>query len=207
MSTLKAFLKACTLMAAGYAGAAFSAPSTSPQTFIQGPPNARYSVTLYADLECPFCKRYSPEIERWVLSRSDTNLVWRHLPLSIHEPAASLEAQVAECAGALGGNTAFWQMTTAIFEHTQGDGAGLKGTPLTVPGVSSTDIAACVSSGRFSASVAQQADAARARGINDTPSLVVTDNVTGRDVRLTGPADENVLLSALDLLGASPSDQ
>ncbi|MEE2577583.1 thioredoxin domain-containing protein, partial [Pseudomonas aeruginosa] len=31
-----------------------------------GNPEGRFTLTLYADLECPFCREYFPQLKRWV---------------------------------------------------------------------------------------------------------------------------------------------
>lgn len=47
---------------------------------LYGDAKARWTINEYADLECPFCKVYTPRLKRWVDSHPDVNLVWRHLP-------------------------------------------------------------------------------------------------------------------------------
>lgn len=34
--------------------------------WLLGSPDARYTLTLYADLECPFCRSYVPTLTAWV---------------------------------------------------------------------------------------------------------------------------------------------
>ena len=90
-----------------------------------GAANARFTLVLYADLECPHCKTYFPEVLAWIEQHPDTRLQWHHLPLPAHEPAASRLASLAECAGETGGPAAFRQAVTWIYQHTRGDGQGL----------------------------------------------------------------------------------
>ena len=90
-----------------------------------GNPEGRFTLTLYADLECPFCRSYFPVLKRWVAGNADVALQWHHLPLAAHEPAASAEASLAECAGESGGHAAFWQAVEWVYAHTRSDGQGL----------------------------------------------------------------------------------
>ncbi|MGV2746699.1 UNVERIFIED_CONTAM: DsbA family protein, partial [Pseudomonas aeruginosa] len=53
---------------------------------LYGDAKARWTINEYADLECPFCKVYTPRLKRWVDSHTDVNLVWRHLPLQSNRP-------------------------------------------------------------------------------------------------------------------------
>lgn len=71
-------------------------------SWVYGPTKARWTITEYADLECPFCKTYTPLLKTWVKEQKDVNLQWSHLPLEIHGPAARREARQVECAGKLG---------------------------------------------------------------------------------------------------------
>ncbi|RMV90364.1 DSBA oxidoreductase, partial [Pseudomonas amygdali pv. tabaci] len=67
--------------------------------WVYGSRDARFTIVEYADLECPYCKDYFPQLKAWVDQHPDVNLQWHHLPLPMHEPAASYEARWAECAG------------------------------------------------------------------------------------------------------------
>ncbi|HHM5294162.1 TPA: DsbA family protein, partial [Pseudomonas aeruginosa] len=72
-----------------------------------GPADARFTLTLYADLECPFCKAYYPTLMAWIDAHPEASLRWHHLPLAMHDPEASRLARVAECAGEAQGHEAF----------------------------------------------------------------------------------------------------
>ena len=47
-----------------------------------GQPDARFVLTFYADLECPFCKDYYPSLKTWIGQQTDVTLQWHHLPLA-----------------------------------------------------------------------------------------------------------------------------
>src|SRR3546814_15805230 len=68
---------------------------------------------------------YFPALKRWIDAHPEVNWQWHHLPLSMHEPAATAEARLAECAGATGGHATFWQAVAWLYSHTRGDGQGL----------------------------------------------------------------------------------
>ena len=78
-----------------------TAPSTpSPPATPSGPPwsygrpDARFTVVEYGDLECPFCRTYFPVLRRWIDGHPEVSWQWHHLPLAMHEPAASAEARI-----------------------------------------------------------------------------------------------------------------
>ncbi|MBF9246706.1 thioredoxin domain-containing protein, partial [Pseudomonas syringae pv. tomato] len=116
-----------------------SISQTSKQTkhngaWVYGSSSARFTIVEYADLECPYCKDYFPQLKAWVDQHPDVNLQWHHLPLPMHEPAASYEARWAECAGIERGNDVFWLAVELIYQRTRSNGAGTAGNPQ-IPGL------------------------------------------------------------------------
>lgn len=173
-------------------------------SFSAGPPwlygqaGARYTVTLYADLECPYCKAYFPILKSWIDSHPETVLEWSHLPLPSHEPTATELALLAECAGEAGGHSAFWNVATWIYQHTRSDGQGLP-PGMSYPGVTRA-VEACTASDDAKSVVRAQVQQASSEGIDATPSVKLHDSKTGKSLRLSGLLDGDALLSALDLI-------
>lgn len=181
-----------------------SADNAVLQDFQEGPPwrygrpDARFTLVLYADLECPYCKSYYPLLRAWVDRNPEANLQWHHLPLPIHEPAATRQARLAECAGEAGGHAAFWQAVTWIYQQTRSDGAGIPENmqyPALTP-----EIQACLDSTRTEAIIQAQANEGSREGITATPTLKLSYNQSGHTLVLSGPVEGDALLSALDLL-------
>ncbi len=172
--------------------------NTGPWLF--GPSEARWTVTEFADLECPYCKTYTPALKTWIQQQKNVNLQWHHLPLDVHGSAAVHEAKLAECAGVLGGAPAFWQAIDQIFDRTRSNGRGFKGD-LNVVGVTNQALLSCAATDKVIAQrVGQQSQDAFKAGVTATPTVVITDNTTGSSVKLEGPADGVLLLSAIDWL-------
>ncbi|SEB32654.1 DsbA family protein [Pseudomonas marginalis] len=168
--------------------------------WVYGSPDARWTVTEFADLECPYCKTYTPALKSWIQQHKDINLKWHHLPLDLHGPVAVHEAQLAECAGKLGGTQAFWQAIDQTFERTRSNGQGFTGH-LDVDGIDHQDLVACaVNNKQIATDIIKQANEASRTGITATPTLIIKDNMTGRTIKLEGPADSVTLLSAIDWL-------
>ncbi len=168
--------------------------------WIYGRPDARYTVIEYADLECPFCRAYFPNLKRWIDANPDVNWRWHHLPLPMHDPAATDEARLAECAGLTGGHAAFWQAVAWIYDNTRGDGQGLP-RAARYPGLTAA-VQQCLDSGRPAAAVQAQTDQAGRDNIAATPTLRLLDRKTGRTLLVSGPVEDDALLSAIDLLAA-----
>lgn len=185
-----------------------SAPSPAPVSRAQvagppwqmGNPEGRFTLTLYADLECAFCREYFPQLKRWVGNNTDVALQWHHQPLAAHEPAASAEARLAECAAEAGGHAAFWQVVEWVYAHTRSDGQGLPDGmryPEATPAIEQ-----CLASERSGAAIRAQAAEATRSGVTATPSLRLLDRQTGQAILLQGPIEGDALLSAMDMLAA-----
>ncbi|MBC3466685.1 DsbA family protein [Pseudomonas sp. RW10S2] len=166
--------------------------------WIYGNPEARFTVALYADLECPHCQEYLPQLQRWVVTNDHVNLAWHHLPLPQHEPAASREAALAECMGQLEGREAFWGALVWVFLHTQGNDLGLpSGTKYPK---SSPALQACLDGQEIAQVVQAHKRDAQRYGLNVTPALRLIDNHSQRELTLRGTVEPDALLSAIDLL-------
>ncbi|MGV7182852.1 DsbA family protein [Xanthomonas citri] len=170
-----------------------------------GNPEGRFTMTLYGDLECPFCRSYFPLLKRWVGVNADVALQWQHMPLAAHEPAASAEARLAECAAEVGGHAAFWQTIEWVYAHTRSDGQGLP-VGLRYPNLTPA-IEQCLASERPDLAIRAQAAEATKSGVTATPSVRLHDRQTGQAILLQGPIEGDALLSAMDILSADdPAD-
>ncbi|WP_254926045.1 DsbA family protein, partial [Bordetella genomosp. 11] len=178
-----------------------SMASVAGPPWLMGDVEGRFTLTLYADLECPFCREYFPLLKRWFGSNADVALQWHHQPLATHEPAASAEARLVECVAEAGGHAAFWQAVEWVYAHTRSDGQGLPDGlryPESTPAVEQ-----CMASGRADAVIRAQATGATKSGVTATPSLRLLDRQTGQAILLQGPIEGDALLSAMDMLSAS----
>ena len=180
-------------------------PPHSAGPWLFGPSKARWTVTEFADLECPYCKTYTPALKTWIQQQKDVNLQWHHLPLDVHGPTAVHESKLVECAGALGGARAFWQAIDQIFDRTRSNGEGFDGH-LNVVGVTNQALSSCAATDKeIVKRVGQQAAEAMKAGVTATPTVIIRDNATGSSVKLEGPADGVLLLSAIDWLAKKNS--
>jgi len=85
---------------------------------IRGDMGASVKIIEYSDLECPFCKRFHPEMKS-VVDQYGNGVAWiyRHLPLEQIHPSARPLAEGSECATELGGNDKFWEYVDYVFEN------------------------------------------------------------------------------------------
>jgi hypothetical protein len=130
----------------------------------------------------------------------DVALQWHHLPLAAHEPAASAEARLVECAGEAGGHPAFWQAVEWVYAHTRSDGQGLP-EGLRYPDLTPA-IEQCIASERPDAVIrAQAAEATKQR--RDRHAVAAAARSPNRQGDpAAGPIEGDALLSAMDMLAA-----
>jgi len=181
-----------------------ASPSPVGPPWVYGRADARFTVIEYADLECPYCRAYFPVLKGWIDAHPDVNWQWQHLPLAIHEPAATADARLAECAGETAGNAAFWKAVTWIYAHTGGDGQGLPHDaryPDLTPAMRH-----CLASDRPDAAIRGQAAAALRDRISGTPTLRLQDHHSGKTIVLPGSVEGDALLSAMDWLASQPEE-
>ena len=97
--------------------------------YLLGPEDAPIKLVMFSDYMCPDCYKYESQAMGLLRGRDDISLSVmhfpfctdcnRHMPTNKH-PNACRAAWAAEAAGILGGNDAFWEMHTWLFEQKGG---------------------------------------------------------------------------------------
>lgn len=156
---------------------------------IRGSFDAPIKIVEYSDLECPFCKRHHPVMQR-IVDEYPEQVAWvyRHFPLTLLHSKAVKEAEATECAAELGGNDGFWAMTDKIFEVTPGNnGLDLETLPdlAAEVGLDRAKFTECLDSGRYESKVREQYEDAIAAGGQGTPYNVIIAP-DGRKIPLAG---------------------
>ncbi len=180
-------------------------PVSPQRDHIYGNPDAEVSLIEYSDFECPFCKRFHVTAKEVVDSyEGRVNWVYRHFPLAFHNPGAQKQAEASECAGALGGNDAFWRYSDKIYERTRSNGNGfpLSGLlPLAEEiGLDTEEFRVCLETGKFAGRVLEDYNDGTNIGITGTPGNVLRNNRTGKVVVRAGAVPAANLKNALDVL-------
>ena len=140
------------------------------------------------------------------------NWVYRHFPLSFHNPGAQKQAEAAECAAEIGGNEAFWKYTDTLFQRTRTGGRGFPLTGLTPMakefGLDGDAFQACLDSGKHTGRVQQDIKDGSKAGITGTPGTIIINNKTGDVVAISGARPITVFEKAIrDLLKKSEEQQ
>lgn len=144
---------------------------------VKGNPDAKVTVTEFADFQCPFCGRFHsdtyPQIVKDYVDTGKVKFVYKQLAILGKE---STDAAIASlCAKE---QDKFWEYHDYLYDHQSGENQGafssenLKKFAVEV-GLNSTQFNSCLDSQKYSAQV--QADVAEASriGFNSTPSVAV----------------------------------
>ncbi len=169
----------------------YNVPAVTSADHILGNPNALIKLVEYSDLECPACKVFHPSVKQ-VIDQYGKNgqvaWIYRHFPLVQLHPKAQREAEAAECAAELGGNTKFWAFIDRLFEITP---ANDRLDPAELPkiaayiGLDEKLFTACLESGKYKKAVEDSINAALELGANGTPStyLVLSKPLSASAIR------------------------
>ncbi len=177
---------------------------------VLGDRSARITLIEYSDYACPYCKRFHATVHRVVEHyQGKVNWVYRHFPLSIHNPGAEMAAAGAECAAELGGNAAFWTFSDRIFQRALPADRAISTSGLislaAKLGLARGQFKHCLDSGRTRAAVRADVVAGEQAGITGTPASFVYDNSSGTTVPLVGARPYEQFTRIIDQLLARSS--
>jgi len=156
-----------------------------------GDPEAAKVVEVYVDYQCPYCQRWETEIGADLMARAlqpGSGLAIRQYNMaflgetnrSLDPPGASARAaNAAACIYDHGGDESFVDFNTAIFS-SPAEAARLETPALAALAGSlgaSAQAIACIEEGRFMDFVAATTQAAFARGVTATPTVLVNGKV------------------------------
>ncbi len=185
---------------------------------IRGDIDAEFSLIEYADFDCPYCRRLHPAAKR-LISNSDgkVNWVYRHFPLSGHQPSAQKLAEAAECVAQLGGNSAFWYFSDSLIMQPRRGKYSPQAEANTLPTavykaaklarINTSALAVCINSGRHVARVQADANNALQMGLIGTPASIIINNHTGQLLLRQGAVSLQTLKADIATLAAPASAQ
>lgn len=176
---------------------------------VYGKPAADFSLIVWIDPECPYCKDLGQTPEKVVdASDGQVNLAVRLMPLSFHGRAAFVSSATAICIGQQVSAAGYYRFLGRYLALTRTNGAGLPETPgqsteALAGEAGVTDLAAldaCVHAPETMQRMGQGYQAAIDAGVSGTPAIVVRDNLTGEtamaDGAISGP-DMTLMIRAM----------
>jgi protein-disulfide isomerase len=174
--------------------------STPNDKFLYGDAAARITFQLYADIECPFCRKMHSEIKQ-VVDQSQGSLNWeyKHFPLAIHNPVAAVQHQAIECIRQVYGNSTAWLALDKFVYGSQGNGRGIPDINgfVTSFGLNGALIDMCLSGDTGKQAVNHDYQEGQGLGVNATPAILIKDNQTKKEFMVLGYKTPDQMLQAV----------
>ncbi|MCC7304465.1 thioredoxin domain-containing protein [bacterium] len=86
---------------------------------LQGDKNAKVVILEFSDLVCPYCQKFHNESYQDILQNyintGKAALLYKHYPLSFHNPAATIAAKASYCIESLYGDEKMFEFNDAFF--------------------------------------------------------------------------------------------
>jgi protein-disulfide isomerase len=161
--------------------------------FVHGSKNSAVTLVEFADYECPYCQKITPELQK--LEKEYGNrlaFVYKDFPLPMHH-SSQKAAEAARCAGEQG---KFWEYHDVLFYSKQLQVADLKAHARVLK-LDGDRFDKCLDDGAEAAPVKKSLEEAQKLGLTGTPSFFVNGHF------FSGAADYNVLKEMVDLQLAS----
>jgi predicted DsbA family dithiol-disulfide isomerase len=164
----------------GISGKYVETPSFDSQDkSVLGNPNAKISVIVFSDFQCPYSKLFYESLDEVVKDNNYKDKIkvsFKHLPLSFHQRANDA-ALASECADE---QDKFWEMYDIIFqkqEEWQGDtdGARFKQYARTL-GLDTTKFNQCVDGKKFQSEIDSDKKQAQDFNISGTPAIFINND-------------------------------
>jgi|GEM_PF-3514037 len=171
-----------------------------------GSPNNRFSLIVYVDMECPFCKIMHENLIQLQKDYPNLTIVYRHYPLEkIHRNALTL-AKASECAKNIGGANDFFRFTNSVFlnQNLLRYKSGLLQI-IQNSGMDALAIEECVRNNdtldRVKYDQQEAMDKLGSRGLG-TPTSILFDNGQETNVVINGAAPYPMLKNALSRINS-----
>lgn len=156
----------------------------------RGAAGKNFEMVEFADFQCPHCKEAQANMDKLATDFPNARIVFQNDPIEQIHPQALTAAEYGVCVNKLGGNTAFFQFTPAVFDGQDGlataDGATLTlNSAVTKAGLDPAKVSACAQTDAVKAQVKASIKLASDLGVSSVPMLAVD----GRLVPANAPYD------------------
>jgi protein-disulfide isomerase len=154
-----------------YAKVTIPAPTKDQPS--HGPANAKVTVQMFSDFECPFCKHAADTmVELDAAFPGKIRFVWRNMPLPFHKNAMPAALAAME-AWKQKGPEGFWAMHDAFFkDQSQLDRTGIEKTASAL-GLDVNKVIAAVDGETYKAQIEADKKIAEGAKITGTPGFVI----------------------------------
>jgi len=162
------------------------APKVLPADHVRGKRDAKNTVIVYTDFQCPFCATLHNSLN-FAVASTDTRWILRHFPRASHTLAGKA-AEAAECSGE---QKKFWEYCDALYNLDEELTEEVFNVIAVRLGLNKGSFAACLNSGKHSATVLDQIAQGEKLKIDGTPTTFINGK---RYVGVISVAELNKLL-------------
>ena len=173
-----------------------------------GPADAKVTVRIFGDLECPACRSAEPGVTHLRTAYADTvRIIWNDFPLpaSIH-PKARIAANAARCAEEQG---KFWEMHDELYDAQ--DGWSKSSNPANdffalaqKIQLNEDGFRSCYDSRRHDSKIADDMSEGRGNGVAATPTFFINNT---KQVGILSPSEWDAILKPLLEGNMSPAPE
>ena len=145
--------------------------------FARGPIHSPWTVVVFADFQCPYCRRFAPILDSLHARHPEVLVVERHFPIRELHPNAFDAALAAECAGDQGRYEA---ARAALYERE--DLLVAENWPQLAREAGIADVSRlneCIESRTHAVAIEADYKDGLRLGIRGTPSVLVNDSLLG----------------------------
>ena len=164
--------------------------------YAQGAKNPPVTLVEFADYECPYCQKITPELQKLEKEYGDRlAVVYKDFPLPMHHTSQKA-AEAARCAGEQG---KFWEYHDVLFYSKQLQVDELKAHARVLK-LDGDQFDKCLDNGAEASPVKKSLEEAQKLGLTGTPSFFVNGHF------FSGAADYTVLKEMVEMqLASSPA--
>ncbi|MBU4536807.1 DsbA family protein [Patescibacteria group bacterium] len=147
---------------------------------ILGNPDAKIKIITFSDFECPYCADFHETMIKITDEYAKNGKVaWTMRQFPVHGVPTQIKAVASECAGKLGGEAKFWEMTKEIFKTTATGWIKIEELPVIAMslGLDTTDFNACLENQEVNKKAQEDFQNGIDLGIEGTPhSIIITES-------------------------------
>jgi protein-disulfide isomerase len=149
---------------------------------VLGQASAEVVIVEFSDYQCPFCAKFASEallaIEAAYIDTGKVKLVYKDFPLDFH-PEAAPAAEAAHCVREQLGDAGYFAMHDKLFVGQRSLGQANYILWASEVGANAGEFAECISSGKFSSTVAADLVAGQQAGVQGTPGFLIGSEAEG----------------------------
>jgi protein-disulfide isomerase len=190
-------------------GSALTPASIAANGFTLGDANAKHTIDIYEDFQCPYCRDFTIDTEPQVIANyvatGKAKLVWHDLVIIDSKTGGTESLDAANAARCAEDQGKFWPYHDWLYTNQYSEGSGtfskdrLKTIGKQVGIADLNKFNSCVDGGTHNSDVSAASSASLAAGYSSTPTIVV-------DGTATASFDYATVSAALDkVLGVTPS--